>query len=179
MMETYSGKEVDPLWIKPDDITLEDYVRALSMSCRFGGHVTKFYSVLNHCLNMSQWFYDQKRYREAKYAAFHEGDEVFFGDIITPIKYLDVFAPVREIIKDTQRAVYKQFKLYGAEPKSIKKLDDAMKILEAKKVKPNSALAQMEVPDEYKKVKMRILSQKRCEEEFLALIQKIDAALAS
>jgi 5'-deoxynucleotidase YfbR-like HD superfamily hydrolase len=127
---------------------------------------------------MAQWFYDQKRYREAKWAAFHEGDEVFFGDIITPVKYLDVFAPVREIIKDCQRSVFKQFKLYGEEPKSIKKLDDAMKIIEAKKVKPNSILATREVPEEYRKVKIRILSQKKCEEEFQALYEKIEKALA-
>jgi 5'-deoxynucleotidase YfbR-like HD superfamily hydrolase len=129
---------------------------------------------------MSYWFYEQGRYREAKWAAFHEGDEVFFGDIITPVKYLDVFAPVREIIKDTQRAVYKQFKLYGTEPKSIKKLDNAMKILEARKIKPNCGLAKEEVPKEFNKVKVKIFSShKKCEEEFLALVNKIEAALAS
>ncbi len=123
---------------------------------------------------MAQWFYDQGRYKEAKWALFHEGDEVVFGDIITPVKYLEVFAPVREIIKDTQRAIYKQFKLYGSEPKSIKKLDNAIKILEARKVKPNSKLAKEEADF---KVKIRILGWKKCEEEFLALYEKVEIVL--
>lgn len=175
-METFSGREVDPLCIKPSDISLVDYTRSLSMSCRFNGHVERFYSVLNHCLNMAQWFYDQKRYKEAKYAAFHEGDEMFFGDIITPVKYLDEFAAVRELIKDAQRAVYKHFKLYGATPKSVKELDSIMAILEARVIKPNCGLANKEIPDI--KVKIKVLTPKKCEEEFLALYEKIEDALA-
>jgi hypothetical protein len=177
-MQTYTGKLIDPLAVKPSDVTLEDYMRSLTMTCRFRGHVEKFYSVLNHCLNMAQWFYDQERYREAKYAAFHEGDEMFFGDIITPIKYLDEFEGVRELIKDSQRAVYKHFKLYGSTPKSVKELDEHMKVLEARLVKPNSDLAREEVPSNLK-VKVRVLSPKKCEEEFLALYKKIEEKLGN
>jgi 5'-deoxynucleotidase YfbR-like HD superfamily hydrolase len=179
MMQTFTGKEVDPLCVKPSDICLEDYMRSLSMSCRFNGHLERYYSVLNHCLNMAQWFYDQGRFKEAKYAAFHEGDEMFFGDIITPVKYLDEFAAVRELIKDAQRAVYKHFKLYGATPKTVKELDDIMKVLEARKVKPLSKLAQHEVPELKPKIRIRVLTPKKCEEEFRILYDKIETALAT
>jgi hypothetical protein len=179
MMETYSGREVDPLCVKPSDITLEDYMRSLAMSTRFNGHVERFYSVLNHCYNMAYWFYEQGRYKEAKYAAFHEGDEMFFGDIITPVKYLDEFAAVRELIKDAQRAVYKHFKLYGATPKTVKELDDTMKVLEARKVKPNSRLARTEVIEPKPKIRIKIMSPFQCEREFLALYEKIETALSN
>jgi uncharacterized protein len=179
MMQTFTGKEVDPLCVKPSDITLQDYTRSLTMSCRFNGHVEKFYSVLNHCYNMAMWFYEQGRYKEAKYAAFHEGDEMFFGDIITPVKYLDEFAAVRELIKDAQRAVYKNFKLYGATPKSVKEIDDIMKVLEARKVRPNSTLARMEVPELKPKLKIKIMSPFVCEREFIALYEKIEEKLAA
>lgn len=174
-METYSGKEIDPTWIKPNDVCLEDIARSLSMTCRFNGHVTRFYSVANHCVNMAQWFFDQERYKEAKYALFHEGDEVIFGDIITQIKYLDILAELREIIKATQRTIYKQFKLYGNEPKSVKELDDMMKVLEARKVKPKSKLAAQEIKPI--KINVRVLTRPKAEREFISMYHKIEEKL--
>jgi 5'-deoxynucleotidase YfbR-like HD superfamily hydrolase len=175
-METFSGKEIDPLWIKPNDICLRDIARSLSMTCRFGGHVIKFYSVANHCVNMARWFYEQDRFKEAKYALLHEGDEVIYGDIITPVKYLDILEEFREIIKDTQRTIYKQFKLYGNTPKSVKELDELMKVLEARKVKPFSNLAKKEIPSI--KIKIPVYSQSRAEKEFISMYEQIETALA-
>ena len=38
---------LDPI---PEEVHLEDIAHALSMQCRWGGHVRQFYSVAQHCL---------------------------------------------------------------------------------------------------------------------------------
>lgn len=174
-METYTGKEVNPLHIRPQDVCLPDIARSHSMQCRFGGHVERFFSNANHCVNMAQYFFDLGEYLNAKYALLHEGDEEFFGDIITPIKYLDIMTDVRVAIKKAQRAVYRSFGLKGKTPKVVKELDDKMKILEARKVKPNSKLAQMEVDGAG--IKVKVMSQRQSEKAFIEMYYKIENAL--
>ena len=46
---TYTNKKFYFLEPEPDQICIEDIAQALSMNCRFSGHVSKFYSVAEHC----------------------------------------------------------------------------------------------------------------------------------
>ena len=41
---TYTGKVIDPLNVKPDDICIEDIAHGLSVLCRYNGLCYKFYS---------------------------------------------------------------------------------------------------------------------------------------
>ena len=50
---TYTGKKFHILDPDPVDVCLEDIAHALSMMCRFNGHVRRFYSVGEHCLHVS------------------------------------------------------------------------------------------------------------------------------
>jgi len=176
-METYTGIIINPLKIRKEDVTLIDTARSLSMQCRFNGHVETFFSVANHCVNMANWFYKQKRYTEAKYALFHEIDEIYYGDVISPVKALEILAPLRELIKKSNAVGYKKFNLKPKTPKSIKILDDKMKILEARKVKPNSLLAKQSVDG--KGIQVKVLSREDSEKEFLKLYNKIEKKLNS
>ena len=45
IMNTYTGKKFDPLQMKPEDVDLVDIAHALSLLCRGGGHIDRFYTV--------------------------------------------------------------------------------------------------------------------------------------
>ena len=51
---TFSGIRFWPLLPNPDDILLADIAHALAHQCRFGGHASKFYSVAEHSVHVSQ-----------------------------------------------------------------------------------------------------------------------------
>lgn len=56
-MQTYTGRRFYPLDPRPDEIDPEDIAHALSLLCRYGGHVDRFYSVAEHCVLMSEPWY--------------------------------------------------------------------------------------------------------------------------
>lgn len=54
-MQTYTGRRFYPLDPRSDEIDPADIAHALSLLCRYGGHVDRFYSVAEHCVLMSEW----------------------------------------------------------------------------------------------------------------------------
>lgn len=43
-IQTYTNKQFWPLDPRPEDVCIEDIAHALSLQCRFTGHVREFYS---------------------------------------------------------------------------------------------------------------------------------------
>lgn len=82
-MQTYSGRKFYPLDPRPEDIDPVDIAHALSLLCRYNGHVDRFYSVAEHCLLMSQTFDDPFL---ARWALLHDATEAYVGDMIRPLK---------------------------------------------------------------------------------------------
>ena len=75
----------------------EMYPRVLSKVCRWAGHTTHFYSVLQHAVNVGSvacLLYRQlvanPSYQETvavkRMGYFHEIDEIVYGDVISPVK---------------------------------------------------------------------------------------------
>ena len=52
-MFTYTGAKVWPLDLRSEDIDVETIAYSLSKQCRYAGHVTRFYSVAEHCIWLS------------------------------------------------------------------------------------------------------------------------------
>lgn len=86
-MITVSGREVDVLNPRPEDFCIEDIAHSLSQLCRFTGHTNRFYSVGEHCLNVS-YLVDTSRTdpETAFWGLLHDVHEAFIGDISTPVK---------------------------------------------------------------------------------------------
>lgn len=81
-MQTYTGRPFYPLDPRPEDIYIEDIAHALGMSCRYGGHVDRFYSVAEHCVLMSQVVSP----KAALCALLHDAAEAYLSDVVRPIK---------------------------------------------------------------------------------------------
>jgi len=81
-MQTFTGKRVDPLNMRPEDIDILDIAQALGNICRFGGHTRRFYSVAEHSLEVANLVSNKAKLP----ALLHDAQEAYIGDIIRPIK---------------------------------------------------------------------------------------------
>ena len=94
-MQSYSGKTIDLNHPTPEAVDIEDIAHALSMTCRFGGHCNRFYSVAEHSLLVEQLQHKNRdEYTKipnpplSMALLLHDSAETYIGDIITPLKRL-------------------------------------------------------------------------------------------
>ena len=93
---TYTGKEFDVLHPDPNLICLEDIAHALSQTCRFTGHTSRFYSVAEHSVLCSDVCVSTE-YRAA--CLLHDAAEAYLNDIASPVKYhLPDYNDLEEVI---------------------------------------------------------------------------------
>lgn len=86
-LETYVGLYFDLDNPKADDVRLEDLCVALANTCRFGGHVTRYYSVAEHACLVYRLVKDLGASPDLCLAALHhDSHEAYVGDIPTPVK---------------------------------------------------------------------------------------------
>lgn len=116
-MQTFTGRQFFPLDPRPEDIDARDIAHALSMVCRFGGHVDRFYSVAEHCVLMS-WAVSVA---DGPAALLHDAAEAYVGDMVRPLKYnLDLY---REIEAGIWIAIAERFNVDVEIPVSVKEAD--------------------------------------------------------
>jgi hypothetical protein len=127
LLQTYSGRSLNPLAPRAADIVVEDIAHALSMQCRFGGHVRQFYSVAQHSFLVSK----AVPAADALWALLHDASEAYLMDIPTPLKETGPLAGYRGVEAQLQRLIYQTFGLTGDEPASVRDADLALLLMEA------------------------------------------------
>lgn len=91
-LETYSGQYVNLLAPEPASIRLEDIAVGLANTCRYGGQVSRFYSVAEHAVRVSEMVHESY----ALYALHHDSHEAYIGDVIAPMKKVIRLSQSRE-----------------------------------------------------------------------------------
>jgi hypothetical protein len=81
-IQLWSGRFFDFHDMRPEDVSINDIAHALSMLCRFNGHVDKFYSVAQHSVLVSH--HVQPEY--ALVGLMHDATEAYIGDMASPLK---------------------------------------------------------------------------------------------
>lgn len=81
-MMTASGLQYWPLDPRAEDVRLTDIAASLSKLCRFGGHSSRFYSVAEHSVLVSQIV----PHEHALQALLHDATEAYVVDIPRPLK---------------------------------------------------------------------------------------------
>ena len=81
-MQTFTGRRFYPLSPRAEDIDPADIAHALSLLCRYGGHVDRFYSVAEHCVLMSEAVAPE----HALWALLHDATEAYVVDVPRPLK---------------------------------------------------------------------------------------------
>jgi hypothetical protein len=83
-----SGTYFDFADPRPEMVHVEDIARALSQTCRFGGHTKRFYAVAEHALLVHRLVRDVAGPELAFAALHHDSHEAYTGDVPTPLKDL-------------------------------------------------------------------------------------------
>lgn len=84
-IRTFTGKYVNVFEPDPETICIEDIAHALSMQCRFGGHLPVFFSVAQHSVMVCNEF-DEFKPELRLTALMHDATEAYLLDIPRPIK---------------------------------------------------------------------------------------------
>jgi uncharacterized protein len=123
-MQVYSGARFYPMDPRPEDINPEDIAHALSMLCRYGGHVDRFYSVAEHCVLMSEAVAPEY----ALAALLHDATEAYVVDVPRPMKrYLSNYA---DIEAGVWNAICLRFRVAGDLPAEVKDADNRILLTE-------------------------------------------------
>lgn len=97
MITTSNGHTFDVASPTSDDVRISEIAHALGNLCRFTGHTSRFYSVLEHSLlvlriarngmNLDAYTHPRRAYLEMG-ALLHDAHEAYLGDVSTPVKDL-------------------------------------------------------------------------------------------
>lgn len=82
-MQTVCGERFYPLDPRADEIHLVDIAHGLAMTCRYGGHTRRFYSVAEHAVLVSHFVPPAF----ALHGLLHDSAETYIGDMVRPLKH--------------------------------------------------------------------------------------------
>lgn len=96
-IQTFTGKQFDPIAPNPALIDIRDIAHALSNQCRYAGHVSEFYSVAEHSIHVAQVLEKNDLDSPKLWLSglLHDSAEAYTTDIPRPIKgYVTGFEPI-------------------------------------------------------------------------------------
>jgi hypothetical protein len=121
---TFTGKAFPLINIDPEKIDIQDIAHSLSNQCRWNGHCRQFYSVAEHCIEMSLM-----EGINPLVGLLHDAAEAYIGDIVSPLKRIlkgGFQPPSLGLIEDKlNRTIEKKFSLpfYSINSPSIEHAD--------------------------------------------------------
>lgn len=156
-IRTYTGLYINVFEPTLDMICIEDIAHALSMQCRFGGHLPIFYSVAEH-----SWYCSQLVKEEHKLAALlHDASEAYLLDVPRPIK--KHLSNYKEIEHNLMLLISEKFGFNYPLHNDVKDVDELALITEWNSLMISKSNAPF----------INCLGNKKAEEKFLLTFQKI------
>jgi uncharacterized protein len=132
--QTYSGVMFWPLDPRPEEILLEDIAHALSLQCRFAGHIREFYSVAQHSVQAA-WCLRSEAFGEPRLALltalFHDASEAYLVDLPRPLKrYSELGQRYTEVEDRLMEVISKKFGFEWPLPDILKLIDTRLLLTE-------------------------------------------------
>jgi len=124
---TFSGRRVNPLDLRPEDISIEDIAHGLACINRFNGHAPLPVSVAQHSVGVSLACHEL----DARQGLLHDAAEAYLGDVTKWLKATSAFAAYREAEDRAQRTIYKVFGCPEEQADSVTEADRWMVRVEA------------------------------------------------
>ena len=131
-MSTYSGGRFWPSDPRAEDINPLDIAHALSMLCRFGGHIRIFYSVAEHCVLMSEAVAPEN----ALAALLHDATEAYVVDVPRPLK--NVLPDYRVIEAKVELVIAERFRVDPHSSPEVKEADNRILLTERDTLMPHA-----------------------------------------
>jgi len=120
VMQTYTGRQFDPLGISEGNVAIEDIAHALALTNRYGGHTRYPYSVAQHSL----WVARTLPLELQLWGLLHDAAEAYLGDVISPIKHQ--LLPFVAIEERAMQVIAAKFGLPWREPVAVRLADLAV-----------------------------------------------------
>jgi len=142
MMNTYTGKVVNPLDFTTKDVDIRDIAHALAQCNRFAGHSKFPVSVAQHSVYVSRVACKlarekgaglTKSARVALAGLLHDASEAYLGDVTHWVKKTPAFEAYRVVEHEVQQTVFTKFKLLEELPSEVSLADQIMVCFEASK----------------------------------------------
>jgi uncharacterized protein len=133
-IETFTGRRFYVLDPRAMDVDVDDIAHALSMLCRFTGHVREFYSVAEHSVRVSR-LCDPA---DALWGLLHDSSEAYLADMNSPLKRTPEMSRYRTAERHVMAAVIERFGLGPHEPPSVKTADRRLLVTEKRDLMPPS-----------------------------------------
>lgn len=171
-INTFTGRKFYPLDPRVEDIHIEDIAHALSLQCRFTGHVQYFYSVAQHSVHVAEHVSAKDRL----WALLHDAPEAYLIDLARPVKHAPALAGYRRAEVALMKAICRRFGLSPKMPAPVKEADNRMLITEAHSLMTMHDDWLNECP--YQPYKQTVVSMLpgACEERFLSLFRRLTNA---
>lgn len=126
---TVSGQAFDILRPRPEMVNLRDIAHALSMQCRYNGHVPTFYSVAEHSVRVAQWMEGQGYGKlECLAGLMHDAAEAYVGDMVRPMKKIPALGShFIALERGVEEAIGERYDIpLGSMPVAVKQADMAI-----------------------------------------------------
>ncbi len=162
------GNKIHPLDLRDDEIDIEDIATALSRIPRFLGRTHRHllaYSVAEHCVRASY----QVSFEHALLMEMHDCEEAFFGDTPRPVKYQEIYQPLRLQAELTKKKILVHFGLPPELPAWVHEVDNRMLATEKRDLMVNDGNAQWTVDVEPYAFVITPWCEERARREFLDL----------
>ena len=104
-IETYTGRT---FYLEDPKFSIFDIAAALENTCRFGGHIHRFYSVAAHSVLVAR-IMEFEGLGDPLEGLLHDAPEAYIGDMPTPFK--QYFPDFMKMDHALDQAMRKQFKL--------------------------------------------------------------------
>jgi hypothetical protein len=167
-----SGAWLDFCAPAKSEFTIDDIAHGLSNICRYSGQCSRFYSVAEHSILVS----DTATGFEFE-ALLHDAAEAFLGDITRPLKQM--LPDYKRIEAEVERAILDRFGVNGPLPPQVKQADLRVLAAEQKQIMPEGTdgwvRGQRVVPAP---VVVRHLNPDDAKKCFLARFEELRAAYA-
>lgn len=125
-IETYTGKAVNVIDMKPSMVDIVDISHALSMICRYNGHIPTFYSVAEHSVRVAKALERQGcEPLVCLTGLLHDASETYVGDMVRPLKRAPGIGSEHQRIEDqVSRAIFAKLGGIYPYPPEIHKADE-------------------------------------------------------
>jgi uncharacterized protein len=130
------GSGFDPFYPNPLRIHPNEVANALANLCRFGGRLSEFYSVAQHCSLIAGKLWDETNDPTiALWGLLHDASEAYLNDLARPIKHAPGFEQYRQMEDELMQAVAVRFALPWPMPAEVKVADNRMVLSERERFK--------------------------------------------
>lgn len=118
--ETYTTQMFFPGRPEEYAFPIEEIAHSLSLQCRYNGHVSRFYSVAEHCVRIA--VYARRSKRDNLRALMHDAVEAYLCDVPRPLK---PFLPgYYELEAKIEAAIMRRYGLEEKMPTWLRDLDN-------------------------------------------------------